>query len=206
MRIGIGTAFIVVIVAEMIAVNSGSVTASWRPVNTCVRQGDRRMIAIGLLGSGHRCRRQPHQQPPAALASRHRILTRRGARLGGLPHRPLIGEESRDQLGRRHHERPSHREGHGSPDETARAGRRRQQGFRRTAWRGRGAQRHRHEIRPGEFVCLLGPSGCGNRPCSTPSPASRCRHPARSKSPASQSPRRGRIAAWCFRNMRCFRG
>jgi ABC-type glutathione transport system ATPase component len=35
------------------------------------------------------------------------------------------------------------------------------------------------DVNPGEFVSIIGPSGCGNRPCSMPSPASSSRPPAR---------------------------
>lgn len=62
------------------------------------------------------------------------------------------------------------------------------------------------DIEHGEFVCLLGPSGCGKSTLlnaiagfSLPTDGS-----ITVKGDEVVSP--GRIAAWCFRNMRCFPG
>ena len=61
-------------------------------------------------------------------------------------------------------------------------------------------------IQPGEFVCLLGPSGCGKSTLlnavagfQPPSAGEITIEGKKSSVPA-------RIAAWCFRSTRCFRG
>ena len=76
-RIGIGTAFIVVIVAEMIAVNDG---LGYRILEAREYFWSDKIIAgmitIGLRRPRHRHRHEPPQQPPAALASRAGELRR----------------------------------------------------------------------------------------------------------------------------------
>jgi NitT/TauT family transport system ATP-binding protein len=61
-------------------------------------------------------------------------------------------------------------------------------------------------VAAGEFVALLGPSGCGNRRCCGSSPGSMPRGKARSRRTACRSSSPTRRASSCSRTRRCTRG
>ena len=61
-------------------------------------------------------------------------------------------------------------------------------------------------IAQGEFVALIGHSGCGNQRCSISSPVYCNRHPAGCFVRDEKLPGRVRNELWCFKTIHCYLG